>query len=172
MDLVYGDLAGNLVFMPLSKAHALYGIQLALASCKTWGELKLALPVDLYRGLAVRYCADAELDDEDDGEVPPDTWDNDEADPLLAWEPEPTTSLDYFEGLIADGDFPDWPEHDALRWMPKEVQEQFGTVDASTLNGDYLELAPKDEAAIVAALKKHGYVCMRDDELVRHARGL
>jgi hypothetical protein len=158
MELVYGELGDNLIIMPRAKALALHGIQMALSSSKTWGDLKLALPVDLYRGLVLRYREDMELDEED-----PQFEDG---------EPRLDATLDYFEGLLADGDFPDWPEQDALTWMPKEIQEQFGRITASTLNGDYLELAPKDASAIITALTARGYECHRDEELIRHAKSL
>jgi hypothetical protein len=157
MELVYGELNDNLVFLPMSKALALYGLQMAMSSSETWGELKLAVPSDLYRGLVLRYCEGMEVD-EDDPE-------------LEDGEPRPDSSLDFFEGLMTDGDFPDWPEQDALAWMPKDIQKQFGETTGSVLNGDYLELAPKHEAAIVAALSAHGYECKRDDELIRNAKG-
>jgi hypothetical protein len=171
MELVYGEVADSLVFLPRSKALVLHGIHLALESSKTWGELKLAVPIDLYRGLVARFREDAELD-EDDDEDAPDTYAGDEVDLLADWEPDSTATLDYFKDLIGDGDFPDWPEQDALAWMPKDIQHQFGTVVDSTLNGDYLELAPAHEHAIVAALAAHGYQCARDDDLVRGAKGM
>jgi hypothetical protein len=157
MELVYGELADNLIFMPMAKALALRGLQMAISSSKTWGDLKLALPVDLYRGLVLRYGEDMDIDEEDprfeDGE------------------PRPDSTLEYFEGLMSEGDFPDWPEHDAIEWMPKDIQEQYGTITVSKLNGEYLELAPKHERAIAAGLTTYGYECKRDDDLIRQAKG-
>ena len=59
-----------------------------------------------------------------------------------------------------------------LKWIPdKNIQEQFGRVVATRLNGDYLEFDESKEVEIVAAFKESGYRCERDDVLVCKASG-
>lgn len=159
VNLVYGEVSDCLVYLPESKATILKGLRQALDTCSTWGELKVAVPSDFYHGL-VMLCRPETEEGQDDGEMLPEDW-----------EPDPSTGLTCLQSLVEDGDFPDWPEQDALTWMPKEIQTKYGEVASSILNGDYLQLRPDDAPAIVAELEQLGYRCRRDDDLVRQAKG-
>lgn len=81
-----------------------------------------------------------------------------------------TYDLDDVPGY-QDGDWPEWPDQLMLSWLPKQVISDFGTVEDSTLNGEYLRLDPSNEGAIVAALSAGGWTCVRDDKLVPDASG-
>ncbi len=66
---------------------------------------------------------------------------------------------------MSDGDGP-WPAAEMLEWMPEDVQEQFGSVTSTMLNGDYLHIDVSELDSLVAALERHGFVCRRDDRAI------
>ena len=74
-------------------------------------------------------------------------------------------------GPFCDGDWPAWPEQKMLRWLPKDIQIEFGTVVDSVHNGEFLVLDAARENEIVAALRQRGHRCTKDDDLVRRACG-
>ena len=70
-----------------------------------------------------------------------------------------------------DGDWPEWPAQDMIQWVPESVQQQFGSVVDSTLNGSYLMFDPEQEIELVAAMDELGFTCRRDDVLIEAANG-
>jgi hypothetical protein len=72
---------------------------------------------------------------------------------------------------FTDGDWPEWPAQEALRWVPRDVQQRFGKSVSSSINGPFLTLDPTRASEIIAAMAELGYVCERDDGLVRSASG-
>jgi len=71
----------------------------------------------------------------------------------------------------ADGDWPAWPAQQMLDWVPKAIQQKYGSIGSSHLNGECLTLAPREERQIIAAFRRVGYRCTRDDRLVQRASG-
>jgi hypothetical protein len=51
------------------------------------------------------------------------------------------------------------------------VQEQYGEVLSSVLNGFFLELPVGRKAEITAMPEQYGYTCTRDEKLTRQAVG-
>lgn len=148
--LVYGyrqDLAEGLVFMPEDRARELEKIWAAVNEAKTWGEFQARVP-DAYAAILER-------------------WQEDEEDAPSAGKPFEASRI---PGLD-DGDWPGWPAQEMLDWLPEDIQERYGRVEVSVLNGDYLELPPSQAGEIAAALEAQGYRCREDQELVRRACG-
>ena len=70
-----------------------------------------------------------------------------------------------------DGDWPLWPLQEMLDWMPKDIQQRFGKVVPSAVNGDCLELISEKADEIVKALESRGFSCAEDESLVMRACG-
>lgn len=152
--LVYGDLAGQLVFIPKDTAERLAYLWRALGWADTWGEFLRML--EACPALLDQFAAHwQECCDTDSPAFPP-------AD--SPFDPE------QIPGHV-DGDWPAWPAQDMLRWMPWDLQKAWGRRVASNFNGDFLELDGGDESALVASLTQRGFCCVKDSELVRRACG-
>src|SRR5262245_114249 len=149
-ELVYGviEATEQLVFLPLHRARELALLRSALYTSPTWGAFRAALPRTVYAQVRKHLR---------ENEATPGK-DADPFDPEDIWG-------------YCDGDWPGWPAQEMLEWMPLPVREAFGTYEASVINGSYLSLDPRQETAIVTALRVEGYYCTRDDTLVRLASG-
>jgi hypothetical protein len=74
--------------------------------------------------------------------------------------------------LVADGDYPEWPDQEMLTWMPEQILERpFSRRRASVHNGYFLELDPAAEGEIVVVLTAAGFRCSKDQRLVLKASG-
>lgn len=148
-SIVYGPAAGDsyLVFIPEGLARELETIYAALATARTWGDLRAALPPYVF-GEAVEQVA------EDEQEAPAD---------------DAPFSQDELTAL-QEGDWPTWPAQHQLEWMPRDIQDLTELV-GNRVSGDWLEFPLEREGEIVAALKRHGYVLRRDPKLVDAASG-
>ncbi|MBY6687229.1 hypothetical protein HQ305_16845 [Rhodococcus sp. BP-149] len=142
---VYGDVDGNLIFVRRDLAQRLSALRSEFAN---WGEARAALDKDSLDEISSRFSA-YEVDQPDD---------------------ETRFELDDIPGHV-DGDWPEWPAKLMLVQVPKSVVDRFGRVEDSVLNGQFLMLQPESEAAIVAELQAHGWVCLRDDVTVLRACG-
>ncbi|MFZ2528402.1 MAG: hypothetical protein WAX14_12215 [Rhodococcus sp. (in: high G+C Gram-positive bacteria)] len=143
--LVYGIAGDRLVFIDRDQAHEL---SLLWTGFDTWGHAKAALPQKRWDDIVER---------------------------LEGWEMDPPEPQEPF-GLSQipgneDGDWPEWPAQQMLEWMPPELIAQYGNSAASVLNGDFLDIDPRHEAALVAALEEAGWTCIKDDALVSSASG-
>lgn len=139
-DVVLGHLNGSIVLVPQRRGHQLIAIRRAVASSETWGDLRAAIPEELRHDLDQLHGDDPVPDDA----VP------------LADRPVPGWD---------DGDWPGSPAQEMLEWVPKAVRA-LGTVEQTTLNGPYLELAPDREPAILEALLAASFTAERDDAFV------
>jgi hypothetical protein len=74
-------------------------------------------------------------------------------------------------GSVIEGDWPPMVASRALELLPEDIQQEFGTIGDTTLNGDLLEIRESVEQEIVAALRERGYRVRRDDELVNTLDG-
>lgn len=146
-DVVYGEARSSrgLVFIPKAWAQDLAATYHAVAS-STWGDLKAKASPELLE--EVLEMMDLE-------EAPAD---------------ELSFDLDDIPA-VNDGDWPDWPEQMMLRWIPREVLDEYGRYESSMLNGPFGVLDESREDEIVAALERLGYFCVRDDELIAHCFG-
>ncbi len=177
---VHGVARDVLVFIPREDALELAALRGALES-PTWGELKSRLsPEQFSEVFEVAGCDDLPSFEEFYA-------DEREADPALSREaaaqayrarspderqPEDDDPFDVGTiGRFCDGNWPAWPEQKMLRWLPQDIQLEFGTVVDSVHNGEFLVLDAARETEIVAALRQRGHRCTKDDDLVRRACG-
>lgn len=151
-DLVYAEIEDSLVFLRREHALELVALRKTLDRCSSWRELRSRVSKERYDELA-ELCghedgdpADADEDDDDFGGS--------------------------VEGLMADGDYPEWPAQEMLDWMPPSVLgSEYAAVDDSVHNGPYLYLDPEKEAEIVALLRAEGYQVTKDERLVNRTTG-
>ncbi len=157
--LVYGDVQDGLVFIDEEKAHDLVQLHRALGRAKTWGEFKAQAPSHWYEE-AVERLEEQMLDEiENDGD---DVYE------------EPAAEQEFDAEEIprhVEGDWPGFPHMSMEYWVPGEVQDRFGSMVPTAISGDFLQLSPEYEDEIVSAMQRHGYDCVRDDDLVWEASG-
>ncbi|MBY6706224.1 hypothetical protein HQ308_05360 [Rhodococcus sp. BP-241] len=144
-NYVYGDVDGSLIFLRRELADELVSLRSGFA---TWGEARANLAAKPWEDIKSRF-SDAEED------MPRDSEDFD---------------LEAVPG-VSDGDWPAWPAALMIQEIPSSVTNEFGSVEDSVFNGQFLQLKSDDEAEIVRALESHGWTCGRDDDLVRKASG-
>lgn len=70
-----------------------------------------------------------------------------------------------------DGDFPRTAPAYGTGWLPAPIAEAYGVQERSFVSGDWTEIPPAHEAAVVEALRALGFVVRRDDGLVSSACG-
>ena len=168
----------NLVFMPQKEAERLRAVHEALES-GTWGEFRRRMPPADYEKVLEKLADDyqwhsfdefylAQADSRDREEL----WEEYTSLPVRDRPPldDDGFNPETIPGL-SDGDWPDWAEQLALRWLPEDVIERFGKVEDSVLNGFFLIFNPANAPAIIAALEAQGYQCAWDEELVARACG-
>jgi hypothetical protein len=137
-----------LVFLAQEEALKLARLHEALQTSTTWGEFKRKVPQDAFEETLERLTE--------------------------AEEQVPDPSSDFFAERIPgyeERDWPSWPAQAMLHWVPKDIQERFGSREPSAISGDSLLLAPEREDEIIYAMEAHGYSCFRDDALVQKANG-
>jgi hypothetical protein len=159
--VVYGNTGESLVFINEEEAHDLVQLHRALGRAGTWGEFRAQAPPHWYED-AVERLHERMLDEVEDG--------GEDAHE----EPSPEQRFDAGEipGHV-DGDWPGFPHVSMGDWIPDEVKNEFGSIAHSWgLDGDsWIQLAPDKEAEIISAMRRHGYECVSDDDLVWEARG-
>lgn len=147
-NVVYGDSkAGFLVFLQGELAE----LYVALATSDTWGELKARIPSEEYENAfqGMRYGANGVEN---------------------GVEPLPDEEFCYSDiSDYASCDWPPYPLQKMLEWMPKEIQQQYGTVSGTMFDGDQLIIEPEQKAGVVKALEERGYICIEDDFVARVA---
>jgi hypothetical protein len=140
-QLVYGVINDSLVFLPKRKAHRLARLWEAITAAKTWGELRAMLPRTAVREIRELYMG---------GEAGR----ND----VLSSAP-----FDYGDiGAISEGNWPDWPQQLMLDFMPKEVVDEYGQVEDSMHNGEFLKLDPTKADEMIARLRLCGFAVEED----------
>jgi hypothetical protein len=148
--LVYGLLdrgpnGRSLVFIPEPEALRLANFHRAVRSSKTWGDFYDRVPASDLKELD-------EVWDECDGR------------------PERSEKFDC-ERVVGDGDWPPWPEQEMMQWLPREVWLRYAKKETSVINGHYITIDPAHEREIIAELESFGFVCRRNNRLVKTACG-
>jgi hypothetical protein len=143
--IIYGELGGELVFIPQARANELIAVRLALAESKTWGELLDRLTA--CSAEAHQYIA------EFDGYAADDPFDSGQI------------------GAIGDGDWPPWPKQEMLAWVPDDIRERFGQIQRTILNGESLTFTEDQAPLLVAAFEAKGFIVTHDDGAVASASG-
>lgn len=168
----------NLVFMPQKEAERLRTVHEALES-RTWGEFRRRMPSADYEEVLEKFADgyrwhdfDEFCGDQDDSREREELWEEYTSLPVRDRPPldDDGFNLETIPGL-SDGDWPDWAEQLMLRWLPGDVIERFGKVEASVLNGFFLVFDPAKAPGIIAALDAQGYQCAWDEEFVQRACG-
>jgi len=138
---------GDLVFAEPGTALYIDTLHCAMGA-RTWGEFRKLMPEDEYQEIVARqyeYSGEPEL-------VPADE--------------------DEFDSAIVpgyhDGDYPPWLQQDMESVLPDDIVKEYGTIVSTMLNGNYLSIPPECEQQVVAALKKHGYIVERKDDVRFH----
>lgn len=177
--IVYGQVDGGLVFIPVEEAKRLAGIYAALKTAKTWGELRKKLPEGVYADILNNMIEDRGFESfylywiEEHSEGTRDqAFDEYQA---LAFSERLPNDNDAFDSAaipgFCDGDWPDWPQQEMLNWVPTVIQKTYGQRVDSTLNGPFLTFRTENEKAIVETFIELGYRCQKDDRFVRQACG-
>ncbi len=178
-DLVYGEIDDYLVFIMTTDAEKLSDCHKAVWTSKTWGQLRsrvtrhdyneLLAPMDEAIGFFAFYR---------DWRVGKPRISRARAReaymglPIGERLPEDSDPFDVEQvPWVLEGHWPDWPAQAMLEWVPRNVREQYGTEECSTVNGEFLTFACNDERKVVAEFRRAGYRCVRDDELVQRASG-
>jgi hypothetical protein len=189
--VVYGVVPGGetgdgcLVFIPRDRAVYLAAMHGVLQTATTWGEVRERLSPEAYQDLLEASGATERPDFETfyrrerrrarrEGRrlTRRAAWrayvalEPDERQPLPE-DPFWASSI----GCYMDGDWPGWPKHEMVFWVPRAIQDRYGEYSESVHNGEFLEFSPEDEPALVEAFARHGCPCTRDDELVLKASG-
>ncbi|HVX69862.1 MAG TPA: hypothetical protein VHA79_09250 [Mycobacteriales bacterium] len=140
--LVYGHawLHDCLAFANGDTAHAEANEIVAIATARTFGEAA---------GITTVHVSNPAVDTVEDGAVEPD---------------EPMNILRCYG--VEDGDWPPMVTSRALRLLPAAIREEFGTVQTTIYNGDYLEVPLAAERGVVEALTKAGFEVFRNDNLI------
>ncbi len=177
--LLYGEAGGaGLVFIPEDDALELANLQRAIWQSKTWGEFRRRAGEARYAEVMENREA-SPFDEffewerksrrkltEDDARQ--EYW----AQPIcmrLPLEEEPFDS-DQVPG-ICDGFYPEWPAQEALKWFPRDIIRDYGSIEDSLHNGYFLSIPADSEKPIVSILSLIGYACIRDDKTVSTACG-
>jgi hypothetical protein len=57
-------------------------------------------------------------------------------------------------------------------WIPREITDEFGTVEEGFFVDPYVTFKAKDIRKLTKAFRRHGYLCKRNDRLIEKARGV
>jgi len=146
--IVYGELGGQLVFIPQARADELSAVRLAVGESKTRGELleRLAACSAEAHEYITQYLGD-------DGRAADDPFDPGQI------------------GAIGDGDWAPWPKQEMLAWVPDDIRERFGQIELTIFNGEALVFTEDQAAPLVAAFEAEGFIVSRDDVTVATASG-
>ena len=138
----------NLVFIPQRQARRLAAIHTAISEATTWKSFCDLMPIDdlwkVTSELHERHPLPAMTDEFDDRWLP----------------------FGYH-----DGDWPDWPEQLMENWLPSRICAEYGKLEGSLLNGDFLILDVTRTEEIVQELLREGFQLRHDPRLVRRACG-
>ena len=135
----------SLVFAPPEEALRIHQIRQALETAKTWGEFRDLMPERDYEELRERMSGN--LDEEES--FPSDD---------TAFEAEQVLGF-------SDGDYPDWLQAEADRFVPEDVLDRFGAMETTVFNGHFWRIAPTYESAIVEMLATHRITAIKREDL-------
>jgi hypothetical protein len=141
--IVYGELWGNLVFLPEDVAREYLEDYRMIAGAKSYGEARALRPKRT-------WVPDRDAEDE-------------YGDPIDDSKPYDARRTGAFE----EGEWPAPPDTLALYHWPEDVDRESIAVEKGKIAAwEYLSIDPTTEAAAVAKFREHGYSVTRDDELI------
>lgn len=182
--LVYGWPGGALAFAPLEEARRYAGLRHGDGFPMTWGQFRRRFGESLYEEMLgplvdsatyhsfAEFLRDYDFDDwgcsaeeayaqlpvGDDGRSPTD-------EDIAEFDDGDGNSYDTPHAIRY------WPAQLALSWFPDELLREYGDVQMSVMDGEYLELDGARCIEIVAALEGLGFSCVEDDALMDAAAG-
>jgi len=125
---------GGVVFAKEQRAKLVHQVNLAIASSKTWGEFKMAMPRAEYLAIVATY--------DEDGQPRPRS--------SAPFDPEQLPGF-------SDGDYPPWLQSEMDSILPRSFLERFGKQITTSLNGDYWMIPEASLATACIALGELGY---------------
>ena len=138
----------SLVFAPPDVAFRVSQIHHAF-SAETWGEFQSRMPEnDFFEVLNSHYECWEEL--------------------FVIPNAEDPFKIESICPGFLDGDYPEWLQTDQDIWVPEEILERWGSVEASVSNGPFWVIDPDPEQEIVGELGKLGIPVERRDDLHFH----
>jgi hypothetical protein len=142
-NIVYRIVEDTAIFASREAAEQSDQIHRAIDSSRTWGEFKKRMPPAEYESLMVRQF-------DENNELRPN-----------AREPFDAEQIDGY----MDGDYPPWLMQSMDAFLPMELLQRFGVKDASTINGDYWNIPPKNVNDLVRALIEMGFTVMEEPDM-------
>lgn len=182
--LVYGWLeGGDLVFAPLDEVESYCELRCGDFPM-TWGEFRERFGEAAHAQFTQLIIEAADYKTLEDF-LPvyrPDDWDGMSAEDAYAsleqgedGRPPMDDDIAMFPGYDEWVDEPAsinwWPQQLMLEWLPKEIQRQYGHIELSVHDGEFLRLDWKRVKEIVAALEALGYTCSEDSRALNVAAG-
>lgn len=138
----------SLVFATPEEAMRVHKVHTAIKTAKTWADFRRLMPEGDYHELVNQVRKD---------------WDEEESAGPMPSDDEAFDS-DRLPGYN-DGDYPDWLQARADKFLPRDVLERFGVRETTVLNGNFWRLDPKDESGIVAMLATRGIEAVKREDL-------
>ena len=166
MRLVYSDVQDGLVFIVEEEARNLAQLHRALGRARTWGEFQALAPAHWYED-AVERLQERMLEEVEDG--------GDDA------HEEPAAEQRFDAEEIpghADGEWPGFPHVSMGDWLPEGRSRRSSA--AWRIPGVWMRTPgsssrrtkrPKSSPPCHLRMRRHGYECVRDDDLVWEASG-
>jgi hypothetical protein len=184
-EVVYGNWGDSLVFIKRTDADQLCACHTALWTATTWGEFRSIVGKDVYDDviefMGLNYegtiTDSAGLYEELIRHEPNATpeWAREHYLKLPVGDrfPDDTDPFDSREVPgVDDCDWPGRPAQIMLDWVPQEIRKKYGKIDSSPVSGDYLIFSRSDERSLIAAFRRVGFRCTRDDALIQRASGI
>lgn len=76
------------------------------------------------------------------------------------------------EDLIETGEWEHvWPAREMVKILPADLVSQYGVLQSTLMDGDFVSIPLHHEDALVRELETRGWDCERDDAMVMEASG-
>jgi hypothetical protein len=137
------DHNGGVVFATRNRARIVARIHQAISRSRTWGQFRAAIPREEYSRV-IRNTFDAR------GEARPRSTDAFIAEVLPGW---------------VDGDYPPWLQQEMGRVIPPTILKQFGSREATAINGPFWLIPEANCDEICKALRSQGFDVRRAQRL-------
>ena len=148
-DLVYRKVPhmDSLVFASLEDAMFLDQIHEAIGA-ETWQEFEYLMPAAELAELIAQHNEDCDYEEA-----------------FLI--PRPTERFEFSQLCAAymDGDYPDWYQKQQEVWLPSDFLERWGRQETTVLNGEFWNIDPANEKAILIDLRKRGLEAEKREDL-------
>ena len=181
-DLVYGIVGDRLVFVTRSRAEQGAALRRVLSQAgQLWGNLRAGLGLGRYEAMLHEMRERGAVDfpefchrERENGSGLADAglraaYDRLPVGQRLPWNHDPLDPADV--PGVKDLVWEPFLQQEMLDWVPARIQQEFGRVEDTFTDGDFLAFGEADEAGLVAAFAEEGFTCVRDQALVDRACG-